>query len=70
MPTINATPGTPLAQFSDMFIKSDAICAALGMSKPTWNIGVKEGRFPAPVRLTPRRPVWRKADIESLIATL
>lgn len=65
-----AATGAKLTQFSDNFVKLDAICAALEISKPTWHAGVKAGRFPAPVRLTPRRPVWRKADIENLISSL
>ena len=62
--------GTALSQFSENHLKADAICAALGISKPTWHAGVKAGRYPAPFFLSPRRPMWRKTDIESLIASL
>lgn len=37
------------------------------VSKSTWWAGVKDGRFPAPVKLGPRITAWRVADIRALI---
>lgn len=37
------------------------------ISKSTWWAGVKEKRFPAPVKLGPRTTVWRVEDILALI---
>lgn len=37
------------------------VCAA------TWWAGVKDGRFPQPVKLGPRITAWRAADIRKLI---
>ena len=53
-----------------IFLNVDAIVRSLPMSKSTWLAGVKSGKFPKPIRLTPARPVWRKSDIDSLIASL
>lgn len=36
------------------------------VSKSTWWAGVKEGRFPQPLKLGPRTTVWRAEDIRSL----
>lgn len=40
------------------------------VSRSTWLAGVKSGRFPKPVRISPRRVAWRKSDIDRLIADL
>jgi len=37
------------------------------IGKSTWWAGVKEGRFPAPVKLGPRTTAWRADDIKALI---
>ena len=37
------------------------------MSRSGWLQGVKDGRYPAPVRLSPRRVAWRESDITSFI---
>ena len=31
---------------------------------------VKAGRIPAPVYLTPRRPLWKKTDLDAFAASL
>lgn len=36
------------------------------VSKSTWWTGVKDGRFPQPLKLGPRTTVWRVEDIRSL----
>lgn len=37
------------------------------VKKTCWWTGVKEGRFPAPVKLAPRATAWRVEDIRALI---
>ena len=36
------------------------------VSKSTWWAGVKEGRFPKPLKFGPRTTVWRVEEIRSL----
>lgn len=36
------------------------------VSKSTWWQGVKDGRFPQPLKLGPRTTVWRVEDIQGL----
>lgn len=43
------------------------IPALIPVSRSTWWRGVKEGRFPAPVKLGPRTTAWRVGDIVELI---
>ena len=36
------------------------------VSRSTWWQGVRDGRFPQPLKLGPRTTVWRVADIRAL----
>lgn len=38
------------------------------VSKSTWWLGVKSGRFPKPVKLGPRITGWRAEEIRALMA--
>jgi prophage regulatory protein len=40
------------------------VCAA------TWWAGVKSGRFPQPIKLSPRVTVWRAQEIHDFVASL
>jgi len=37
------------------------------ISKSSWWAGVKDGRYPAPFKLSPRVTVWRVEDIRQVI---
>lgn len=53
------------------FVRLTSILAPFGpipVSKSTWWAGVKDGRFPQPVKLGPRTTAWRVEDIRKLIA--
>ena len=53
------------------FVRLPAILAPHGpipVSKSTWWAGVKDGRYPQPVKLGPRITAWRVEDIRSLIS--
>jgi predicted DNA-binding transcriptional regulator AlpA len=41
--------------------------AIIPISKSSWWAGVKEGRFPQPVKLGKRTTVWRISDIRKLV---
>ena len=65
MPDTNLLPETG-------FLRLSSILAPRGpipVSKSTWWVGVKEGRFPKPVKLGPRTTAWRVEDIRRLIET-
>ncbi|MEZ5895295.1 MAG: AlpA family phage regulatory protein [Parvularculaceae bacterium] len=52
------------------FVRLKQILAPRGpipISKSTWWAGVKDGRFPKPMKLGARTTVWRAEDIQSLI---
>jgi len=37
------------------------------VSASSWWAGVRDGRFPKPIKLGPRTTVWRGSDIDALI---
>ncbi len=47
-----------------------AVLRNTSISRSGWLAGVKDGRYPPPIRLSARRVAWRSADILQLIATL
>jgi prophage regulatory protein len=52
------------------FLRISQILAPAGpipVSKSTWWAGVKDGRFPKPLKLGKRVTVWRVEDIRELI---
>ncbi|MEZ6030884.1 MAG: AlpA family phage regulatory protein [Hyphomonadaceae bacterium] len=54
------------------FLRLRAVLAPAGpipVSRSTWWQGVKDGRFPRPVKLGKRVTVWRVEDIRRLIET-
>lgn len=55
-------PKTGLVRLSQILAPSGPI----PVSKSTWWQGVKDGRFPQPIKLGPRTTVWRVEDIRGL----
>ena len=52
------------------FVRLSSILAPeepIPVCKSTWWAGVKNGRYPKPVKLGPRVTVWRAEDIRALI---
>lgn len=47
--------------------RSPAVLPLIPVKRSTWWQGVKDGRFPKPVKLGPRITVWRVEDIKRLI---
>jgi predicted DNA-binding transcriptional regulator AlpA len=55
------------------FVRLSAILAPNGpipVGKSTWWQGVRDGRFPKPVKLGPKTTAWRVEDIRALIEHL
>lgn len=46
------------------------IPAIFPISRSGWYQGVKEGRYPAPVKLSERCSAWRVEDIRALLASM
>lgn len=52
------------------FVRLKSILGPMGpipVSKSTWWAGIKDGRYPKPVKIGPRSTAWRVEDIRRLI---
>ena len=49
------------------FLRLPAVLKVFPVSKSTWWQGIKDGRFPQPVKLGPKISAWRAEDIRGLI---
>lgn len=65
MPNFIKLPETGFLRLRDILSPSGPI----PVSKSTWWQGVKDGRFPKPVKLGARITVWRAEDIRRLLDT-
>jgi prophage regulatory protein len=52
------------------FVRLPNILKVFPVSKSTWWAGVKEGRFPKPVKLSEKISAWKVEDIKELIASV
>lgn len=52
------------------FIRLPEVLKIIPVSKSTWWAGVREGRFPKPVKLSERTTAWRENDILALCKRL
>jgi prophage regulatory protein len=67
---MNILPETGLLRLRQIIGDPNAkppIPRLIPVCKSTWYAGIKEGRFPAPVRLGERVVAWRAEDIRALI---
>ena len=53
-------------QFQKLY-RLPKVLELIPVSKSTWWQGVKEGRFPKPIKLTPRTSCWLADEIHDLI---
>jgi len=66
--TTKKTRPTPLPEDDDAFVRLPTVLHVYPVGKNTWLTGVREGRFPKPVRLSARVSAWRVSDIRALLA--
>jgi len=52
------------------FVRLPQVLNVVPISRSSWWAGVREGRFPAPIKIGPRIAVWRVEEIRELIETL
>ena len=53
-----------------VFLRLPQVLEIFPISKSAWWQGCKEGRFPNPIKVGPRRSVWRTSDLAALITQL
>lgn len=52
------------------FVRLKQILEVFPIGKSSWWQGVKDGKYPQPIKLGPRTTAWRVEDIRKLIAEL
>ena len=52
---------------ADTCLRLPQVLEIIPVSPSTWWLGVKEGRYPQPVKLGRRITAWRASDIQRLI---
>jgi predicted DNA-binding transcriptional regulator AlpA len=52
------------------FLRLPQVLSVIPVRKTCWWEGVKAGRYPKPVKLSPRCTAWRAEDIRELIKSL
>jgi predicted DNA-binding transcriptional regulator AlpA len=50
--------------------RKKGISGIVPVSKAAWYAGIKEGRYPKPVKLSEKTAAWRESDIETLVERL
>ena len=55
---------------SNALLRLPQVLALIPVSRSAWWAGCKSGRYPKPVKLGPRTPAWRAADIAALLEKL
>lgn len=53
---------------SEALLRVKQVLKYIPVSRSHWWQGVKEGRYPKPIKLSERVTVWRASDIRQLIA--
>lgn len=69
----DSRPADPTASHTDIDLtlwSLRTVLAHVPISRSAWLSGVKEGRYPPPVKLSPRRVAWRVSDIRAFLASL
>lgn len=52
------------------FVRLDKVLKLIPVGKTVWWEGIRAGRYPQPVKLSPRCTAWRVEDIRALIDRL
>lgn len=58
----------PIPEFG--FLSLVVVLELFPVGKSTWWAGIREGRYPAPVRISRHRVAWRVEDIRQLVERL
>jgi prophage regulatory protein len=62
---LSATSDAKIAELGLLRLKT--VLQLIPISRSAWYDGIKDGRFPQPVKLGPRTTAYRRKDIQKLI---
>lgn len=67
----SSRPSAPRAQIdAAALLRLPQVLKLIPISRSAWWKGVREGRFPRPIKLGPRTTCWRAADLFALLNQL
>jgi len=61
---------TEINPVHDSLVKLPQVLSRVPVSRSGWYAGVREGRYPQPVKLGRRSVFWRSSEIDTLIQSL
>lgn len=53
-----------------VFLRLPQVLEIIPVSKSTWWSGIREGKYPKPIKLSERTSAWLQADIDALCERL
>lgn len=59
-----------LPEDDEAFVREPTVLAVFPISKTSWREGIKAGKYPEGVLLTPRCRAWKVKEIRQLLAEL
>lgn len=54
----------------DRLLPVSEVLRTLSIGRTAWYSGIRDGRFPRGVMVTPQRRAWRESEIRKLLASL
>ena len=70
MTAITANTGENSTSCAETLHPIQGVLPQVHMGRSSWLNGVKAGKYPAPVFISPRRPVWKQSAITLFIDSL
>ena len=65
-----ATAPTTFAAPPEKLLRLNEVLTRVPISRSAWYAGVKDGKFPPPIKLGPKTSAWRESDVNRLIQDL
>jgi predicted DNA-binding transcriptional regulator AlpA len=53
-----------------LFLRLPEVLRIIPVSKSTWWAGIRDGKFPKPIKLSTRTSAWLRSDIDDLCKRL
>ena len=67
---MTAIPTTTSTATPEKLLRLNVVLSRVPISRSAWYQGVKDGKFPPPIKLGPKTSAWRESDVNRLIADL
>jgi len=64
----STTPAAPIP--AGGFLRLPGVLQRIPVSRSTWWMGIRSGKYPKPVKLSQRTSAWRESDIDALCREL